>query len=585
MGGFVSRCLDGSGKLAHTLSGTNLWNTTCINKGVTMAKMYPAQVSPFTTSSAERLLFTELQKQLSTDYVVMHSVGWLTRRRQFDDVGEADFVITNPRRGVLILEVKGGAIRGEWASENWTSTDRGGTAHEIKNPIKQADRTKWALRAKLADNPPTKAFVYPMFRGVAFPDMLLGNQPIGIDWDRQLVIDSSDLNSLAKAIDRMFSVDLPTNPLAKDAVEGLVSLLQPTVEITRPGLVSELKTAEGHMARLSEEQSRTLEVLQFQRQAVINGCAGSGKTMLAVEKAMRLAEEGFEVLLTCYNKNLAAWMRSIVQQHSGAAADRIRVSHYHDLAVKLCEEAGMPTTVRPGDQSFWDDDLPNDLADAIPLLAKRFDAIVVDEGQDFLENWWITVQELLSDPKDGVFYIFQDERQAIYQRCSNLPISAPPFSLNRNYRNSSTIHERVVDYYDGEPKPGSLGPQGRPIEFIDAAGASGQGSLRKAIATLVNEEHVQPGQIVILTPHGKDRSSLVEGQAMGNLTLTWATDPTEHQVRVSSIHSFKGLESDIVILVETDHLGNPARARRLCYVGLSRAKHHLVVIGNVPSID
>ena len=109
-------------------------------------------------------------------------------------------------------------------------------------------------------------------------------------------------------------------------------------------------------------------------------------------------------------------MQQVIDGQPTTVRDLIRVSNYHDLAVKLCEEAGRPSTVVAGDRNYWDDTLPDHLMEAIPELTERFDAIVVDEGQDIRDNWWITLESLLNDPDDGILFIFQDPHQAIYRR-------------------------------------------------------------------------------------------------------------------------------------------------------------------------
>jgi superfamily I DNA/RNA helicase len=52
---------------------------------------------------------------------------------------------------------------------------------------------------------------------------------------------------------------------------------------------------------------------------------------------------------------------------------------------------------------------------AIPSFGKRYDAIIVDEGQDFRDHWWIPLEDLFADAHRGVFYIFLDPGQNIYQ--------------------------------------------------------------------------------------------------------------------------------------------------------------------------
>ena len=436
--------------------------------------MYPPTVSPHTQSDAERRLFTEFSQQLPDDFIVMHGVGWLTRQRRRDEVGEADFVIVHPRRGVIVLEVKGGRIEGDWSSDAWTSIDRHGRPHEIKNPLRQAERSMWNLKDKLEDSPPTRRFRYPLYRAVSFPDMLVHGASFSVDWDRSLVIDSSDLPRLAQAVERIYSPEWPEPPFATGAVAGLVDLLQPRVQIDRRGLAAEMLESNDAIMRLTEQQFQILALLQHQRQVVINGCAGSGKTMLAIEKAIQLGGQGFDVLLTCYNKNLAAWMRSVVARQPADIAARIVVNHYHDLAVRLCDEAGMPTAVRPNDQTYWEEGISDDLARAIPHLARRFDAIIADEGQDFAASWWITLQDLLRNPVDGIFFIFQDEFQAIYRRDRDLPFATAPYTLLANCRSTASIHRRLVEYYERDPGPVSFGPEGRDIELVGLPGTIDQ---------------------------------------------------------------------------------------------------------------
>lgn len=548
--------------------------------------MYPARIAESTASRAERLLFREFQSQLPDEFIVMHSVGWLARgkKRTFD--GEVDFVIVHPARGVLVLEVKGGAIEGEWAADEWRSTGRTNRHAAIRNPFRQAHDAMYALRAKLADDPRTAPFAYPLFRGVAFPNMVADGMAFGADFERSMLIDSSDLGSLEATVLRMYGAygaEAPA-PLPDDAVDALLALLQPVVRIARVGLLAEVKQGDLAMTELTTQQFRLLRFIRHHRQVVVNGCAGSGKTMLAIEKARLLAEQGFNVLLTCFNKNLAAWMRSGIDGLAPEAQGRVMVATYHDLAVKLCEEAGRPTVVRPGDPEYWHTELAAELTAAIPRLDRRFDAIIADEGQDFAEGWWQTLTALLRQPDDGVFYIFQDEQQAIYRRDVALPLAVAPHALDANCRSTAHIHAKVLEYYGGEPKPESLGPKGRGIEMVDVTERSMHQAIGAALHRLIDIEGLDSSQVVILTPNGQARSRLTMGSAAGGYTLAWNEVQNANEILVSSVHAFKGLESPVVILAEPDQFRRHRYARELMYVALSRAKHHLVVVGALPSL-
>ena len=549
-----------------------------------MARMIPPQIANNTGSAAEENLFRQFARQLSDDYVVLHSVGWLNRQRgEAYRTGEADFVIVHPGRGVLVIEVKGGKIRGNTSDRDWESEDRHGQRHRVKNPIKQAQRSMYALAAKLGDNPDTAPFYYPMSRGIAFPDVLTEDQQFGVNFDRSMLIDASHLNDLTAAVDRLFGPPDPKNRLSNVAIDAIIRLLATPVTVERPGLLSEVQQDEEVMHRLTEQQFALLRALRTTRQGAINGCAGSGKTMLAIEKARQLAEEGFEVLLTCYNKALAAWIREGVARQTSPAMKRITVLHYHDLARILTERAGISLDGRFGEKDFWEETLPGLFADAIPEIDTRFDAIIADEGQDFATEWWFTLRELLRDPDSGVFYIFQDARQALYRDSEDLPVPVLPLELNDNCRNTARIHELGIAYAQDAPRLESRGPQGRTVEHIDVSGTDLLKAVRRILARLIDQEGFTSGQIVILTPASASRSVLTTGTILGNRRLTRDAPESANDIQVSTVHGFKGLESPVVILAEMDRI--PAYVRspdHLLYVAITRAKHHLIVIGPLP---
>jgi hypothetical protein len=381
----------------------------------------------------------------------------------------------------------------------------------------------------------------------------------------------------------LFQPATPENRLSGAAIEAIVNLLATPVAIEHLGLLNETQKNEETMLRLTEEQYRLLGYLRSTRQGAINGCAGSGKTMIAIEKARQLAEEGFDVLLTCYNKALAAWIREGVARHPSPAMKRITVHHYHDLARILTEGAGVALDGRFTEPGFWEATLPNLFADAIPRIETRFDAIVADEGQDFATEWWFTLRELLRDPERGVFYIFQDARQAIYRDPGDLPVPVLPIEITNNCRNTASIHAQGIAYVDGDPKPETMGPHGRSVEHIDVPGNDVLKAIQQALARLIDQEGFTSDQVVILTPASEARSVLKNGTKLGNRRLMRGERETPNDVRVSTVHSFKGLESPIVILVEMDKIpGYVKRPDNLCYVALTRARHHLVVIGELP---
>lgn len=548
--------------------------------------MYPNQLPANVKSGAEKLLYGQLKSQLSDEFVVLFHVPLLERNtKKFDRDQEIDFLIVHPHLGLLVLEVKGGGIRVDGSRGTWYSRDRNGVEHAIPDPFEQARENLYELKRTLEDAPSTRKFRYRFQRGVAFPDIPVGPTGLGPDANREIIIDSSDLHFLEQSVRRVSGVLPERERLSREAVTALIDLLKPSREIVRLGLGRQVIEAEEQIRVLTERQYEVLNYLQLRRQIAIPGCAGSGKTMLAIEKARRLIEQGQRVLVTCYNVGLAGWISNALRATVPNAGDRLYVSHYHGLVSDLLNEAGIPVPPRPRAQAavnrYYNEELPEILFNSLDQISRRFDAVIVDEGQDFEETWWLTLEGLLDDPLQGTFYIFFDSNQRIYSRPLKLPVEIASIALDVNCRSTDQIHEHVVRYHKGDSKPWAQGLDGPAPEFIPVGPAGLKDELRKLFARLFNQEGLPPDKVVILTPFGKSRSALADGTEIGNFRLTWDNRPRANHVRVSTIHSFKGLESPVVILAELDLYG-PSGRDELLYVGLSRAMTQLFVLGDLP---
>ena len=160
------------------------------------------------------------------------------------------------------------------------------------------------------------------------------------------------------------------------------------------------------------------------------GSAGTGKTVLAIERARRLSEEGFSVLLTCYNGPLGEFLADAVRESASVTA-----GSSHSVCLRLIKEAGMRVPRSPS-QEWWRTDAPDLMLRAAEETGRNFDAIVVDEGQDFAPGWFEGLMILLSDLETGPFYVFADTQQAIYLKDWAPPGEWPAFDLDVNCRNT-----------------------------------------------------------------------------------------------------------------------------------------------------
>jgi len=542
-----------------------------------MARMYPEMLRHDTASDAERRLFDAFHEGFSDDWVVFSQVRFLARNRKGGARdGEADFVVAHPRHGLLVIEVKGGGISHDARTGRWTSTDRDGVAHEIKDPFKQAADNMYDLRRKLQESELTRGFSYPMAYAVAFPDVWAG-QDLGLEAPREIVFDLARCRDLKQAVVDALkgrTGDRSGEP-GEEGIEALVQLIGCSWQIeTTVG--ASLMGYERAIRLLTEEQFSVLDLLRRQRRALISGCAGSGKTMLALEKARRLAGEGYRVLLTCYNENLSYWMAQQFTHTHGVTA-----MNFHRLSSEFAKKAGISLVRRPDqpDDDFFNRRMPEALFDAATRTDERFDAIIVDEGQDFDSGWWLPLQALLRDPGDGILYIFFDDNQAIYDRRMEFPVQGEPFTLTRNCRNTRKIHEAVMLFYDSDDRPECIGPEGEaPMLHQVGPGGQERREVEALIDRLVDQEHVPPAGIAILTRHRRENTPFAPPPRGRTWSATWDLSDAKDKVACSTIHGFKGLERPVVIVCGLD---NPdlEEARKLLYVAFSRARSYLVVVG------
>jgi len=536
-----------------------------------MARMYPEPMHPDTPSRAERKLYAVFQRQLPDDFVVFHSVCWQVRDTKSGvRDGEADFVVAHPDFGILIVEVKGGHILYDGQTGQWFSN-----GNRVKDPFEQGREGKYSLLDKLKEMPYWRDRWIPIGNAVAFPDVTVKGD-LRFDAPRELILDASDMADLAAWVDRALRYlqrqEPEDHPLGARGVGELITLLTPSWDL-QPLLCTEIEQERRELIQLTEEQFTMLDFLGRHRRAAISGCAGSGKTTLAYEKARRLADQGFQVLLTCYNVALASFLAGDDDKPAN-----VHIANFHHLADELVQQAGLPTG--PYNSEYFDQILPERLMEAVDILGSQFDAVIVDEGQDFRDNWWVPLQCLLHDPDRGIFYVFFDDNQNLYRTAQNIPLELAPFALTRNCRNTRRIHQVVMQFYRSDQTPLAQGPLGRPVEVRTYVHVGGlKRALSRVLHRLVAQEGVSPKDIVILTPRGRERSHLWRMGPVGNFQLADQRSSGSGEVFCSTVHSFKGLESPVVILAEIEPYG-ALDLETVLYVGCSRACNHLVVLAS-----
>src|SRR6266566_7984041 len=151
-------------------------------------------------------------------------------------------------------------------------------------------------------------------------------------------------------------------PLGQDGLKQLISMLG-NQWVIRPALWRQFDEEGRQLMQLTKQQYAILDSLNRHRRVLILGFAGSGKTLLAVEKATRLARQGFRVLLTCYNRQLAIDLRKRLGLKSRPGHD-LDIFNFHDLCMKLAQKAHVRLPEATNTAAFYEQFLPNALLEA-----------------------------------------------------------------------------------------------------------------------------------------------------------------------------------------------------------------------------
>jgi hypothetical protein len=549
-----------------------------------VAQLFPDVLNPEEVPSRAERRLHEAFRQLPDEFNVFHSPSWIVPAREASQpaTGEADFVLAHPDRGVVVLEVKGGEISFEPRSGEWTSRGRDGT-FSIKDPFKQATRNRFLL-LKVIERITGKSVRIPVGESVAFPDCMVEPSDIPGGYPHEAVMDAKALYQTVEEVERVFSywkLADQAGTFGPSGISRMVRALAQPKHIRAP-LGLRLADADRQLIELTEQQYRVLNGLSRNTRVCVAGPAGTGKSLLALEQSRRLSAQGHKVLLTCFNKSLAAFLAASVEDE-----ESIVVTTFHQLCHSWAREAGLnpdrgPHT-RP-DEHFRER-LPNLLMDAAAAREERFGAIVIDEGQDFQASWLTALELLLEDIDQGVIYLFGDDNQAIYGTSMPVPSDFFRFDLTENCRNTKAIYNELATCFPGQATT-ALGPPGVPVELVTwSTSPEFAKALSRTLHRIVVEEQVPQNDVVVLTGRRPSKSLVAKmNYVAGQFQLSEESLDPGDAIRFQSVHSFKGLESRVVVVCEMDAVHAEVR-RQLWYTALSRARVHLVVLVRIDDSD
>ena len=479
---------------------------------------------------------------------------------------EVDVVLALADGGIVTIEVKGGEVTHDGVS--WRQ--RHGRIH----PVHQVRDAKYALRDYVEADPRWGR------RGrvrwahlLVLPHTELPADFARPDCPRWSVVDRTQLDGLVTAAREVLRrQDTVNRPADDDDLDTLVDLLSGRGLPQRDVVARGLEHAEA-ADRLTEAQSMILSAARLLTRMEVRGGAGSGKTFLACEQARRLSQQGQRVALLCYSHGLASYLDRLCAQWPRKQRPEY-VGEFHDLGLRWgADEAPADPADHP---QFYDHDLPAQMTVLAAGLAdrQRFDAIVVDEAQDFADGWWTPLLGALRDPVAGGLYVFSDEGQRVFERVGRPPVPLVPLVLDTNLRNTRQIAECFTPL-TGE-RMRLRGADGPAVRFVACAADEVVGAADDAVDALL-EAGWRPEDVALLTT-GSRHPEQVERQADGHEAY-WESFWDAEQVFYGHVLGFKGLERAAVVLALNSTVDSP-RLRERVYVGLSRARDELVVCGD-----
>lgn len=538
--------------------------------------MLPSVISADVRSAAERRLFERFRRELSPEWVGLHSLGLVVHERK--PWAELDFVLVGPP-GVLCIEVKGGRIRRE--AGEWVFIDRHGhESRKAEGPFEQVGSASAALRHYLLAHDGRLRDVTVGF-AVATPDVVF--DIVGPDIDTELVLDSRDSGAPAtEFVQRAFG--RWTTRLGKlgrrlDArtIERVTAALRPDFD-ARPTVIGAIQNAEGAMLALTEQQSAVFDTLRENERVLVVGGAGTGKSVLAVVEAKRLASEGKRVLLTCFGRRLAR----LLQEQVG---DGTRATNLHALMVDVVRNS--PHHVAIPDAStedlmrvFYPEACVEILIEGEPL----FDAIVIDEAQDLLTEANLDVLEVLvaGGLREGTWRIFHDPLQNIFDgtgatSLARLDAYRPARQrLSVNCRNTAPIATMTAILTETALVETTT-VEGPEVEVLTYRDEAEQRRLLGRVVNRLRSGGVTLDDIVVLGPRARPGSCVAADDVPGAANITVCSLDEGHGLAYSSIADFKGLEARAVVLVDLDDLDAVGRLP-LLYVGTTRPRAWLTLL-------
>lgn len=541
-----------------------------------MAKIIPSFCR--SESPGEKVLFERFSSpKILPEATILHSLNIAKHLRNAE--GEADFVVLLPGRGILVLEVKHHSkvqfTQGQWIL--------GADKPTLRGPLEQAREAMYAIREYLVDKVPETANV-PIYYAAWFTNTTF-DPPESIEWEAWQFLGKQHLTEVDKwvsdvmnaAVNHLLAATrtsfVKPETLNQELIEKISVNLRPSFE-TFLTEKENRKIRKSELKYFIEEQFQCLDLLEENHRTLTTGPAGTGKTLLSLEKYRRMNAANLRAAFICFNRNLANELASqnpdlrIFTMSSLIAS---AISRFDSNFVN----SGIPTHEVDGPERFG--------------IEPIYDLFVIDEAQDVFTSRflpWLNAL-LVGGMEKGSWHAFGDfASQRLYQIEDNFELISQYSSnfakaaLGTNCRNLEVIGKLTYGIVPQAPKWKNFmrieNPADPELSYLPA-----NSSIIDAIDAAIEYFRSQSfsyDDIVFLSPSPiQNPDQLFQSSKYADKFQVYGSGGVG-KVRFSTIHSFKGLESSCVGILELYELRNMPDKVSLLYVALTRATDRLYLV-------
>lgn len=516
-------------------------------------------------SGAEWILYDKF-KSLNDDYYVFHSINIPVKEKNstYLEEKEIDFIIFNPYYGILCIEVKGGSIKGENNRIYQAPRNNLNEFHRI-DPINQIKKPKYKLIKELRKTYPKNFSGYAVNTLTWFVDVkesnLIGTLPMDYKLYRRTLW-NENIEEIEDSIVSVFKNQLVKRPYQEKnahAISAVLNTIAPRFNSIMP-LQDTFNINREKFLRMTEDQINVMSALEDNPHVFVEGLAGSGKSLVALASAKKLTENDKKVLIICFNKFLKDYFNNSLGQYN----DSITVMNLYDLSRHIT--GSIPKNFIASEQVK----LLDHIIENINIF--EFNHIIIDEAQDFtgdILNRFYNIMEI----KHGYFYLFFDRYQTHTNndsvewilRQSNIT----RLKLTDNCRNTQEISKVITTLNKTNPMKCKYEIQGqKPKLFLD----DNKESLMKKLSNQIMYYHNQsvPLENMVILTLSNSNSILLDSIVDINVS----TMKKENHILFTTARKFKGLEADIVFIVDASlNIFKDGISKNLFYIALSRAQH------------